>query len=263
MKASAEIANVSVVIPCYRCADTIVRAVKSVAAQTLKPYEVILVEDCSGDNTLEALYQLQSQYEKEWIKVIALKENSGPGTARNIGWDASEQDYIAFLDADDSWHPQKVEIQYGWMVKNQGVILTGHDFILNANKNNYLEGLNVDFKKVNKWRLLFSNKFFTSSVMLKNNVTVRFPAGRKYCEDYYLWAEIAFANLKCYRVNLPLVILHKPAYGVSGLSANLWAMEKGELDVYRALYSKKLISGFQYLFFSFFSLIKYLKRVVS
>jgi glycosyltransferase involved in cell wall biosynthesis len=138
------IARVSVVIPCYRCADTIERAVMSVAEQTLKPYEVILVEDCSGDYTLDVLYSLQSQFDVDWIKIIPLKVNSGPGTARNVGWNASQQDYIAFLDADDSWHPQKIEIQYGWMVKNSDVDMTGHDFQYLKTMDEPTEKHNVD-----------------------------------------------------------------------------------------------------------------------
>jgi len=115
------IAPVSVVIPCYRCGATIKRAVDSVAAQTLRPAEVILIEDGSGDNTLEQLYRVQGEHPKDWIKIIALEKNSGPSFARNTGWDAATQPYIAFLDADDSWHPQKTEIQYQWMAAHPKV----------------------------------------------------------------------------------------------------------------------------------------------
>ena len=121
-----ELAKVSVVIPCYRCADTIARAVTSIAEQTSRPAEVILVDDCSGDDTLATLYELQAEYPQGWVKVIESPKNAGPGTARNLGWEAATQAYIAFLDADDSWHPQKIEMQYGWMSKNPEVALTGH-----------------------------------------------------------------------------------------------------------------------------------------
>ena len=65
-------APVSVVIPCYRCADTIARALASVAAQTLVPEEVILVEDGSPDSTLERLRQLEESHERGWIRIVAL-----------------------------------------------------------------------------------------------------------------------------------------------------------------------------------------------
>ena len=98
---------VSVVIPCYRCADTIERAVESVIAQTASPAEVWLVEDGSGDDgrTLAVLHELRQRHSGEVsIEVISLGKNFGCAVARNTGWDASPQLYIAFLDADDAWH---------------------------------------------------------------------------------------------------------------------------------------------------------------
>src|SRR5690606_11478324 len=106
--------------------NTVVRAVASVDAQTLLPAEVILVDDSSGDGTLNVLYSLQEKYTPGWIKVLALPENVGAGEARNAGWEMATQDYIAFLDADDSWHPQKIEIQYEWMRSHIDVSFTGH-----------------------------------------------------------------------------------------------------------------------------------------
>ena len=70
-RASAtEVAPVSVVVPCFRCADTIADAVASVAAQVLRPAEVLLVDDGSGDGTLERLEELAQAYPQGWIKVL-------------------------------------------------------------------------------------------------------------------------------------------------------------------------------------------------
>lgn len=116
---SPQIAKLSVIIPCYRCASTIERSVASIASQTMLPAEVILVDDKSNDTTIDKLRQLKDLYKNDWIKIISLPVNSGPSVARNTGWDAATQDYIAFLDADDSWHHKKIEIQYNWMKKIQ------------------------------------------------------------------------------------------------------------------------------------------------
>jgi len=62
---------------------------------------------------------------RNWIKVIALTENGGAGTARNVGWTAAAHAYIAFLDSDDSWHPQIIETQYSWIIKHHVATLTG------------------------------------------------------------------------------------------------------------------------------------------
>src|SRR5262245_4665161 len=123
---SNERVPVSAVIPCYRCRGTIHRALDSVAAQTALPREVILVDDCSADGTAEAIGRIASEYPDGWVRVLTLPVNGGPGRARNAGWDAAAQPYVAFLDADDSWHRSKLEIQYGWMRANPHVVLTGH-----------------------------------------------------------------------------------------------------------------------------------------
>jgi len=113
-------APVSVVVPCYRCVATIERAIASVAAQTLRPVEVVLVEDASGDDTLAVLHSIQARY-GDWVKVVACATNRGAATARNIGWNLATQAYIAFLDADDTWHPQKIAIQDAYMLDMPGV----------------------------------------------------------------------------------------------------------------------------------------------
>jgi glycosyltransferase involved in cell wall biosynthesis len=63
------------------------------------------------------------RYGSDWLKIISLKRNGGASIARNIGWEQSTHDYVAFLDADDAWHPRKIEIQYTWMQNHQEVAL--------------------------------------------------------------------------------------------------------------------------------------------
>ena len=99
------VVDVSVVVPCFACAGTIERAVASVAAQTCRPLELILVNDASLDETAACLQRLHDQY-PEWVHVVHLAVNVGAGEARNAGWSVAKGKYIAFLDADDSWHPR-------------------------------------------------------------------------------------------------------------------------------------------------------------
>jgi len=260
-------ADVSVIIPCYRCCDTITRAVKSIAEQTMLPAEVILIDDCSGDETLTKLYQIQSAYPKGWIQVVALSENVGAGMARNAGWEVTSYRYIAFLDSDDSWHPQKIEIQYGWMEKHPGVSLTGHAW-QQGTDGKLLHGLvdysinNAEFSEVSKSKLLLKNYFSTPSVMLRRDIALRFSMGKRYSEDYQLWMKICFADLKCHFSFLPLAYLYKRAYGEAGLSSALWKMEKGELAVYVSLFNSKKIKVITLIFLLGFSITKFLRRVV-
>lgn len=261
-----EKACVSVVVPCYCCSETIGRAISSIAQQSLLPAEIILVDDCSSDETLQELYKVQANYPAGWIKVIACSLNSGAGTARNIGWNAATQMYIAFLDADDSWHPRKIEVQYGWMKNMPSVALSGHAC---KNVNDGFEviakswdlALSIDFYEVSKNKILLSNPFPTPSVMVRADIGYRFPEGKRYCEDYHLWAEICCAGLLCYRAEAALVYLHKAPYGEAGLSAALWEMEKGELGVYLNIFRRGYIGLPRFVGLAGWSLGKYVKRL--
>lgn len=261
-----EKADVSVIIPCYNCAENIGRAVASVVVQTLQPKEVVLVDDCSIDGTLNELYRLQTTHSEGWIKVIALPQNAGPATARNMGWDAATQLYIAFLDSDDAWHPQKIEIQYRWMRAHPEVALTGHlcRYINGSSESNAglkYETSQPQFKLVPKARLLVSNQFPTLTVMLRRELSQRFLHGKRYCEDYLLWCEICAAGFLCYRSELPLAYIFKAIYGAGGLSGDLRKMEEGELDTYRCLHAKQCYGIGTFVFLVSLSYLKHIRRL--
>lgn len=254
---------VSVVIPCFRCAKTIGRAVASVSRQTQKPSEVVLVDDASDDDTLTVLQEIENQY-SGWIKVISLKVNTGAATARNAGWLATTQPYIAFLDADDSWHFDKLRIQYEYMQNNQDVALSGHQCVLFHDSQN-LPTLPIRFyaTKINAISLLFKNSFATPTVMLKCDIQFRFQNGKRCAEDLLLWQQIAFGGLKVMRIESPLAYVHKPYYGASGLSAQLWEMEFGELNNFVTIYRAGKINFLWYAAATLFSLIKFSKRLLG
>ena len=119
-------APVSVVIPCFRCAKTIERAVRSVARQTMPPTRVYLVDDASQDETVSVLEGLKSKYPVGWIEVLSLETNSGPAKARKAGWERASTPFVAFLDSDDTWLPEKVGQQYSWMIRNEEASLSAH-----------------------------------------------------------------------------------------------------------------------------------------
>lgn len=259
---SPDIASVSVVIPCFQCTNTIQRAIESVARQTQKPIEVILVDDASGDDTLSILYAISKQY-SGWIKVITLNKNQGAANARNVGWSVATQPYIAFLDADDAWHPQKIEIQYNWMLSHPEYGLSGHGYLIFDHHSNQWRVL-TDFKtekKIKKLHSLLSNPFATRTVMLKRDLPFKFKQGKRYIEDYLLWLEIILADIPAAFINKPLAASYKDDYGSSGLSANLWKMEKGELDTYFQIYKYNKIGLLLMALLSLCSLLKYIKRV--
>lgn len=263
---SDTVAPVSVVIPCFRCSQTIPRAVESVAAQTLRPREIILVDDASGDQTFEVLQRLQTLYGQDWLKIVSMPSNSGPASARNAGLGIASQPYIAFLDADDAWHPRKVEIQYKWMSQHPEVALTGHARVVvdtaSASGSEQLAVDQVRFHRISRQKLLISNCFPTSTVMLRSDLGARFPEGRRYAEDYLLWLDICFGGAECYFSPLPLAFSFKSEYGEAGLSAEMWSMEKGELLAYLHLYRHKKVSRAALAALVGLSLAKYIRRVI-
>jgi glycosyltransferase involved in cell wall biosynthesis len=260
--ADKTIVPVTVVIPCFNCAKTIVRAVTSIVLQTQKPAEVILVDDASGDGTLELLREIEQQY-SGWIKVTTLAENQGAASARNAGWSIATQPYIAFLDADDSWHPEKLRIQYEYMRNNPDVALCGHQCIW-LSDGETLPVLPEDFHttRISAGRLLFKNAFSTPTVMLRDNLQFRFQGGKRCAEDLLLWQQIAFAGLQVMRIESALAYVHKPLYGAGGLSSQLWEMEKGELANFGVLYRAKSVNLILCTVATFFSIAKFVKRLL-
>ena len=260
---ACETASVSVVIPCYRCVKTIRRAVDSAFTQTVRSEELILVDDASGDDTLRTLLTLRREFGEDWIKVISLPVNVGPGTARNAGWDAAHGDYVAFLDADDSWHSRKIEVQYRWMREHPDVGVSGHLFGSATERLPEGEGMNeVHARKITSVMLLLSNRLTPSSAMLRRQLGVRFQPGKRHMEDHLLWLEIALSGIDIFRLEHALCHQYKAAFGDGGLSAQMWKMECGELENYRLLAARGLISRPVALALYALSLLKYCRRLV-
>ena len=254
---------VSVIIPCYNCSDTIERAVLSVVNQTARPAEVFIIDDASTDNTLRHLFDLRKKFGKTWIRVISLPHNQGPGAARNTGWNLSSEPFLAFLDADDAWHPEKIKFQFDWMKKCPDVAVTSHRCVQLAP--HYLAWnlpQNPAAYSLKPLRLLICNQMLTRSVMLHRLLPFRFPEDKRYSEDYCLWLEMVLNGVKVWHLDIPLAVSYKCSYGEGGLSRDLVAMEKGELDTYKRLWRKKLLPASLTIGLFGFSLIKHLRRMV-
>lgn len=259
-------APVSAVIPCFRCKATILRAVASVAAQSQVPAELILVDDCSADGTRELLQQLASQYASGWIRMVFLDQNMGAASARNAGWGVATQPYIAFLDSDDAWHPEKIRIQCRYMQAHPDVALCGHLHKLlsvDQQPNWALRRSDPEpkVKRIGKWQMMLSNRFVTPSVMLKRTIQQRFVERQRYMEDHMLWLNIVCAGARVETLKVPLAAIYKNPYGQSGLSAQWWLMERGDLGNYRRLYLQRHISSAQFFAFAAYSVVKFVRRL--
>lgn len=255
-------APVSVIIPCFNCSGTICRAVESIFAQSRRPSEIILVDDASQDDTLSKIKKIAQKYGPKLIKIISLSENRGPALARNRGWDIAENSYIAFLDADDSWHPKKIEIQYGFMQRHPEIALSGHSHC-KCNPESVDAALVVQegYAVCSKFQLLLSNPFITPSVMLKRDLPVRFDPHRRHMEDHLLWLQVIFNGYPIARLNACLACIYKKIYGARGLSSDLLEMEKGDLYKYWFLYKAGHIPLITTFALFLYSILKYIKRL--
>ncbi|GLQ89880.1 glycosyltransferase family 2 protein [Dyella flagellata] len=254
-------ASVSVVVPCFRCAHTIAPAVASVAAQVLRPTEVLLVDDGSGDGTLEQLHRVARAYPPGWVKVIAMPHNGGPSAARNRGWESASQDWVAFLDADDSWHPQKLKLQMEALARDPEIALIAHDMNVQP-RSAPAPALKHPLKlRVFPRRLLMlRSPFPTASIMLRRELPFRFDEARWRAEDFMLWAQILLSGHRCAKLNQVLASWHKPPFGAGGLSGDMAAMFEAARDVRKTLHAQGLLNWWQWQLGEAMSLVRYTRR---
>jgi glycosyltransferase involved in cell wall biosynthesis len=259
--------TVSCVIPCYNSAETLRRCVRSVQDQTAPVMEIIVVDDCSSDETAKLIDTLK--VEDSRIVGLRLPSNGGPGRARNAGWERARGEFIAFLDADDSWHSQKIELQLRLFRLMPELVIVGHLAAVLGEP-----GVDVTHQMsdhelctvtqcISRRLVLARNPWSTPTVMLRRDIDFRFAEDQRYAEDYLLWASILMSGLPGARINLPLAVLYKARFGAGGLSGKLWRMEKGELRSIRTLWRQGDIRAWEYFIASLYSLAKYLRRIIQ
>jgi len=251
---------VSVIIPMYNAEDSIIRCLDSVINQTYDgKMEIIVVNDGSKDSSLKLVEHYVSTHNSLDIKVYS-QINKGVSSARNLGLREAKGDYIALLDADDEWMTHKVELQI--------------NYFLTYPKYGFLGGLINDPKSATKETvseihlktLFFKNYFQPSTVIFKREVLEKigyFDETQKYAEEGNYFFRVA-KNFTCGLINQKVIVYGqgKKGFGISGLSANLKEMEKGELKNLNFALKEGFISIPNFGFAVAFSLLKYLRRIL-
>jgi glycosyltransferase involved in cell wall biosynthesis len=256
-------APISAIIPCYQAEKTLIRAVNSILEQSLQVSEIIIIDDGSTDDTLSIARQLALNY-KDLISIVHFDLNKGVSEARNEGWNRSSYQYVAFLDADDAWHPNKIKIQYDFLKSHPDCVIVGHKHQIKEHESQQWLNLPTNFsiRKIQKWILLLITPFATPTVIVKRNISLRFDADMRHAEDYSLWLQVVFFGLGTYKIDLPLAATFKPNYGVKGLSYNLVNMKKGIDKAFFKLYQQGSISLITLLICLFISYLKHFKRLL-
>ena len=163
---------ISVVIPSYNGAETLFQAIDSVLCQTTKtPLEILVIDDHSTDDTLEKMGRYG---ENDRVRYIRNETNKGASASRNRGVQLAKGDYIAFLDADDYWDPEKLEKQEKALAKTGDVLCcTGRELIYDQEPEK--QKIFSVPERITYKMLLRGNVIGCSSVLAKRSVLLEFP----------------------------------------------------------------------------------------
>ena len=223
---------ISVVIPTYNRGWIIAEAIESVLAQDFKNFQLIVVDDGSTDNTREII----RFYERDIILIS--QDRQGVSAARNSGIAAASGRFIAFLDSDDIWQPEKLSVQVEFFNKNPEVFICQTEEIWIKN------GLRINPKKRHKKPsgMIFEPSLSLclvspSAVMMRQSLfdlvglfDERLPA----CEDYDLWLRVGCRH--------PVFLIDTPLVVKRGGHADQLSAEPG-LDKYRIQSLKKILES--------------------
>lgn len=179
---------VSVITPVYNSEKYIEKTVLSVLNQTYKNLEMILVDDCSTDNSKEIILNLQKKDKR--VKYVKLDKNSGAAVARNKGLETANGQFIAFIDSDDVWKQDKLNQQLKFMQdKNIGFTYTGYE-TLAEDGNIQNKHIHVP-DKINYSSLLKNTAIACSTVVINKKITGEFfmPLVRKG-QDTATWLQL-------------------------------------------------------------------------
>ena len=236
---------VSVIIPYYKKRKYIINSIKSALNQTYENLEIIIVYDDENQNDLDLIQEIKKKDKR--IFIIKNLKTMGAGDSRNIGINNSKGQYIAFLDADDTWQNDKLNKQINFMKSNDYKITHTSYYIVDESQRIIGKRIARNFFRLND--LLKSCDIGTSTVILKKdliNDNVKF-ASLKTKEDYVLWLKLLEKNAKIYGLDEILTFWTKSR---SSLSSSTF---------------QKLIDGFRvyykYMNFNYFKSVYYLIRL--
>ena len=243
----------------YNAENTISTCIYSVINQTYKgKVEILIINDGSNDNSKKIVEEIiDINISDSEIKLIN-KDNGGVSSARNMGMGLAKGDYIALLDSDDEWLPHKLEKQLDVFISDNKICFIGG--LISKPRDIKHAMVEIPLSK-----LIFKNYFQPSTVIFKKEVFNSvgfFDESQKYAEEGNYFMRIA-KIFKCVLLNEQLVHYGqgKGGFGVSGLSANLKEMQKGELRNLRYAYNNNYISLSKFMIAIVYSVLKYIRRI--
>lgn len=218
---------VSIITPAYNTERYLKDTIESVIKQDYDNWELIIIDDCSKDNS-KSIAERYMQVDKR-IRLISLEKNSGVAFARNTGIKAARGRYIAFLDSDDLWYPDKLSSQIKYMQDNNYYFtFTGYEWIdKDGTKLNKVIKVptEVDYR-----RLLKGNPIGCLTVIIDRNKINKLEMLPIRHEDYAAWLCIVGEGINAYGINRNLAQYRKTN---SSLSSNKFKVIRWTWDIYR------------------------------
>jgi glycosyltransferase involved in cell wall biosynthesis len=245
--------KVSIITPSYNSEKFIAQTIESVLNQTYREWEMIIVDDQSTDNSVKLI---DSYVQKDTrIKCIVLEENSGPAVARNRAIEEAKGRYIAFLDADDLWMPQKLEKQIAFMQReNIALSYTGYyRFEESAEKlkDEITVPLKVDYHELLKQNIIGCLTAVYDTKLLGK---VTMPLIRKR-QDFGLWLKILKEVPYAYALQEPLAYYR---IHTDSISSNKIVSSKYNWKLYREVEKLPWYKAVYYFaWYTYRSLLKY------
>lgn len=246
--------EVSIITPCYNSSSHIKETIESVLAQTYQDWEMIIIDDFSQDNSVAII----SDYLKtdHRIKLIELNENVMAAEARNIGLREATGQFIAFLDSDDTWLPEKLEYQLQYMISNH--IAFSFTSYYQMSVNGRLKKKIIKVPKSIDYAGYCRNTIIGSlTVIIDRNKTGDFEMPNiRSSHDMALWLLIIRRGFTAYGINKPLAFYRiLPESNTS----NKWKAAKDVWKVYRDIEKINIVKSSYYFVCYAFNAIR--KRI--
>lgn len=206
---------VSIIVPVHNAGAYIEKTIETVKAQTYSQWELILVDDCSTDDGRQKIRSCIQGNDRQ-IRLIEKTCNEGAAKARNTGIDAARGRYIAFLDADDLWSPDKLQKELDFMKEKQAAfVFSAYEF---GDEKGEGTGKIVSVPpKLTYFKALSRTVIFTTTVLLDTDKTghdlIRMPDVKS--EDTATWWKILRNGFTAYGLNEVLAIYRRPANSLS------------------------------------------------
>ena len=234
--------QVSIIVPVYNAGAYIRETVEMVRRQTWTDWELLLVDDCSGDNSREVIRSCCQTDPR--IRLIEKKKNEGAAKARNTGLEQAAGRYIAFLDADDIWKPEKLEAELDFMKSREaGFVFTAYEF---GDEQGQGTGKVVhvpdelDYRRALSRTVIFTSTVLFDTEKLEKHLLEMPDVGS---EDTATWWKILRQGEKAYGLDQVLAVYRRPRVS---LSSNKLTAVRRIWNLYRNVEGLSLPASIRY-----------------